>query len=71
MRALALLALTGCAVGAPPGFGAGESWAIPLVAPLEDDLLLVPVYIQQLSDPVLFMIDPDSAVSSLDNGLVE
>ncbi len=71
MRALALLALTGCAVGAPPGFGAGESWAIPLVAPLEDDLLLVPVYIQQRPDPVLFMIDPDSAVSSLDNGLVE
>ncbi|HWM87836.1 MAG TPA: retropepsin-like aspartic protease [Kofleriaceae bacterium] len=63
------LALTGCAVGAPPGFSKGESWSFPLVAPLEDDLLLVPVYVGTLPEPVLFMIDPDSATSSIDSGL--
>ena len=35
----------GCAVGAPPGFSDGDLWTFPLVAPLEDDLLLVPVYV--------------------------
>jgi hypothetical protein len=70
MRALLLaLALTGCAVGVPPGFGDGESWSFPLVAPLEDDLLLAPVYLEGRAEPVLFMIDPDSAVSSIDNAL--
>lgn len=70
MRALLFLALSGCAVGAPPGFGKGESWSVPLVAPLEDDLLLVPVHLHDRAEAVLFMIDPDSAVSSIDNRLV-
>jgi hypothetical protein len=68
---LALLATAcgSCAVGAPPGFSEGDLWTFPLVAPLEDDLLLVPVYVQDRREPLLFMIDPDSNVSSIDNAL--
>jgi hypothetical protein len=71
MRALTLIVLasTGCAVGAPPGFSNGESWSFPLVAPLEDDVLLVPVLIEGMEKPVVFMIDPDSAASSIDGAL--
>ncbi len=66
----ALAAASGsCAVGAPPGFSDGDLWTFPLVAPLEDDLLLVPVYVQDRPEPLLFMIDPDSRQSSIDNAL--
>ena len=67
--ALACLLLAGCAVGAPPGFSDGDLWTFPLVAPLEDDLLLVPVYIGDKKEPLLFMIDPDSPVSVIDSAL--
>ena len=63
------LAAGGCAVGAPPGFSEGDLWTFPLVAPLEDDLLLVPVYVQDRAEPLLFMIDPDSRQSSIDSAL--
>ena len=72
MRTLLLalaLGVGGCAVGAPPGFSDGDLWTFPLVAPLEDDLLLVPVYVQDRPDPLLFMIDPDSRQSSIDSAL--
>ena len=59
----------GCAVGAPPGFSDGDLWTFPLVAPLEDDLLLVPVYVNDRAEPLLFMIDPDSRMSAIDNAL--
>ncbi|HUS69144.1 MAG TPA: retropepsin-like aspartic protease, partial [Kofleriaceae bacterium] len=68
-RALACLLLAGCAVGAPPGFSDGDLWTFPLVAPLEDDLLLVPVYVGDKKEPLLFMIDPDSPVSVIDSAL--
>src|SRR5687768_3332486 len=68
-RALACVLLAGCAVGAPPGFSDGDLWTFPLVAPLEDDLLLVPVYVADKKEPMLFMIDPDSAVSTIDSAL--
>lgn len=58
-----------CAVGAPPGFSDGDVWTVPLVAPLENDLLLVPVTINDMQQPVLFMIDPDSQESAIDAGL--
>ena len=67
--ALALAGVGGCAVGAPPGFSDGDLWTFPLVAPLEDDLLLVPVYVNDRADPLLFMIDPDSRQSSIDSAL--
>ncbi len=67
--ALAGAACGSCAVGAPPGFSDGDLWTFPLVAPLEDDLLLVPVYVQDRPEPLLFMIDPDSRQSSIDSAL--
>ena len=71
MRAWSLIGvvLTGCAVGAPPGFSRGDSWTFPLIAPLEDEVLLVPVLVENRAEAVLFMIDPDSAMSSIDSGL--
>jgi hypothetical protein len=68
-RLLACVVLAGCAVGAPPGFSDGDLWTFPLVAPLENDLLLVPVYVADKKEPMLFMIDPDSAVSVIDSAL--
>ena len=56
----------GCVVGAPPGFSDGDRWTVPLVAPLESDVYLVPVKIND-KGPYLFMIDPDSQVSGLDD----
>src|SRR3954469_21659860 len=68
--ALALIgALAGaCTVGAPPGFSSGDSWAFPLVGPLEDGALLVPVTVNG-KGPFLFMIDPDAPLTSIDEGL--
>ncbi len=66
--AAAAAVLGSCVVGAPPGFSEGDSWSVPLVAPLESDVLLVPVKING-QGPFLFMIDPDASVSSVDNGL--
>jgi len=59
----------GCVVGAPHGFSKGDSWTLPLVSPLDDGVLLTPVYING-SGPYLFMIDPDSPMSSIDEGIV-
>jgi hypothetical protein len=63
------LLLAACAGGAPPGFSAGDRWTFPLVAPLEGGRLLVPVKINDRG-PYLFLIDPDSPVSSIDRALV-
>ena len=61
-------ALAACTVGAPPGFSSGDSWAFPLVGPLEDGVLLVPVTVNG-KGPFLFLIDPDAPASSIDEGL--
>lgn len=60
--------MAGCVVGAPPGFSSGDKWTFPLVAPLENGQLLVPVKIND-TGPYLFMVDPDSEVSSIDSGI--
>jgi hypothetical protein len=62
------LAIAGCTLGPPPGFSEGESWSFPLVGPLENGTLVVPVEIQD-HGPYLFVIDPDSPVSSIDMAL--
>lgn len=70
--ALALVALLlcgACAIGAPPGFSSGDSWSVPLVGPLENGPILVPVRING-AGPYLFMVDPDSSVSSVDTAIV-
>ena len=69
MRALALLALGACVAGAPPGFSKGDSWTIPLVGSLEDGELVTVVSVND-HGPYLFVIDPDSPVSTIDDGIV-
>jgi hypothetical protein len=54
-----LAVCAGCAIGAPPGFSAGETWTFPLVDPLADGRLLVPVMVHD-HGPYLFEIDRDS-----------
>ena len=71
---LALIATIGaslgaCAIGAPPGFSEGKSWSFPLVGPLEDSLLIVPVFIND-KGPYLMAIDPDAPNSAVDEGVV-
>ena len=53
----------GCSsVSAPPSFSAGESWTAPLIGPLEDTLLLVPVFVNGRG-PYTFAIDTDANYS--------
>ena len=68
--ALAALVLGGCATGAPTGFSAGDHWTAPLVGPLENGVLLVPVYVGT-AGPYLFAIDPDAKVSIVDDKIVK
>lgn len=63
------LSLAACTLGAPPGFSSGEAWSVPLVGPMEDSELLVPVYIND-QGPFLFRIDSDAMVSNIDEALV-
>jgi hypothetical protein len=62
--------LGGCATGAPTGFSAGDHWTAPLVGPLENGVLLVPVYVGT-AGPYLFAIDPDAKVSIVDDKIVK
>ena len=66
--ALCVALSASCVVGSPPGFSDGDRWQVPLVAPLEHDVLLLPVKIND-TGPYLFAVDPDSNVSSIDNVL--
>ncbi len=59
MRATLALLLTGCAIGAPPGFSPGDTWTMPLVDPLAGGRLLVPVMIHG-KGPYLMALDRDA-----------
>ena len=59
----------GCAIGAPPGFSAGDLWTFPLVDPLDDGKLLTPLYIEG-KGPFLCAIDPDAPTSVIDSELI-
>jgi hypothetical protein len=59
VRAALLVLATGCALGAPPGFSSGDTWTFPLVDPLADGRLLVPVMVHG-QGPYLFIVDRDS-----------
>lgn len=74
IQALGLVAIVGGLVGCPSstvptGFAAGERWAIPLIGPLEDGLLLVPAWVND-KGPFVFALDPDANVSIVDTDLV-
>jgi TonB family protein len=66
---LLLAVLTGCTVGAPPGFSGGDHWVFPLVGPLEDGLIITPATVRG-HGPYLFAIDPDANVSAIDQQVV-
>src|SRR4051794_39998718 len=70
MRWCLLLALASCTVGAPTGFSSGDHWSFPLVGPLENGLLFVPVTIQG-KGPYVFAIDTDAPTSIVDDQVVE
>lgn len=63
---LMLLICAGCVIGAPPGFSDGDKWTVPLVGPLETDVYVVPVKIND-KGPYLFYIDPDASISGVDD----
>jgi hypothetical protein len=67
---LAVVGLVSCTTGAPTGFSKGDQWTVPLVGPLEHGLLVVPAFVNN-KGPYLFMIDPDSVVSSVDDRIVK
>ncbi len=58
-----------CSIGAPPGFSEGTQWTFPLVDPLDDGLLVTPVFVKG-KGPFLFAIDPDANVSIIDERVV-
>lgn len=64
------LLLGSCAVGAPPGFSAGDQWVAPLIGPIENGLLLVPALVND-KGPFVFAIDPDAHVSIIDRQVVD
>jgi hypothetical protein len=64
-----VLAATSCVIGAPPGFSSGSRWTFPLVAPLDNGLLVTPVWIKG-KGPYLFAIDPEANVSIIDERIV-
>ncbi|HTJ40652.1 MAG TPA: retropepsin-like aspartic protease [Kofleriaceae bacterium] len=64
-----LFVASSCTVGAPPGFSKGESWQFPLVGPLENGQLITTVWVND-KGPYLFLIDPDSPMSTIDDGVV-
>jgi hypothetical protein len=69
--AVVLAALVGCKAS-PAGMSSatgGDSWVLPLVGPLEDGLLLTPVSIND-TGPFVFAIDPDAAMSIVDEEVV-
>src|SRR5688572_3617740 len=67
-----ILALAGCTVGAPVQYlSSGDAWSAPLVGPIEDGLLVVPIYINDKGGPYLVAIDPDAPVSVIDKGIVD
>src|SRR5580765_904840 len=63
------LVVSGCAIGAPPGFSEGDSWTFALVEPLAEGRLLTPVYVEGRG-PYLFAIDPDAPITVADPEVV-
>lgn len=56
------MAACGAPSAVPQTFSAGDAWTAPLVGPLENDLLMVPVFVNG-KGPYVFALDPDAVVS--------
>src|SRR3569832_1545176 len=56
------VAACGALLVVPLTFSAGDAWTAPLVGPLENDLLMVPVFVNG-KGPYVFALDPDAVVS--------
>jgi hypothetical protein len=61
----AAVAVAGCSGATPAGFSKGDHWALPLVGPLEDGLLITPGTVRG-KGPYLFLIDPDANITVID-----
>lgn len=66
MRGVLVLLVSGCAIGAPPGFSSGDRWVFPLLDPLDDGRLVTPLYVEG-QGPYLVVLDPDAPITTLDN----
>lgn len=66
---LALFLCVGCA-STPVGFAGGVRWTVPLVSPLENGQILLPVNIHG-KGPYLFIVDPDAARSMIDREVAQ
>ncbi len=66
---LAIALLSGCAMGAPPGFSPGTQWTFPLVEPQSGGRLVTPIYVEG-KGPYLFAFDPDAPITIVDPQLV-
>lgn len=69
MRRLAIMVMAGCVYAPPQSFSSGTRWTFPLVDPLRDGKLLVPVTVDGRG-PYLFAIDPEAAQTALDREVV-
>jgi hypothetical protein len=73
MRRFLLLALTcvvtACGAATPVSYRSGTNWTIPMVGPLDNGRIIVPVTIHGRG-PYLFALDP-SALSLIDRGVAE
>src|ERR1700710_1246723 len=56
---LAAALLAACSAAGPVGFPSGDSWTAPMIGPLEDGLILVPVFING-KGPYTFAVDTDA-----------
>ncbi|HEY4241361.1 MAG TPA: hypothetical protein VGM88_16180 [Kofleriaceae bacterium] len=63
------IAAAGCHLDRPLGFSPGDTWTLPLVGPLENDVLVTPVWIGG-HGPYLFAIDPDAPKTIVDDRVV-
>ena len=59
IAAAACLCISACAIGAPPGFSAGDQWTTPLVGGVGKGPLVTPVWLNG-KGPFLFYLNPHS-----------
>nr|HEX4315704.1 hypothetical protein [Kofleriaceae bacterium] len=68
-RPLVLALLAGCIYVPPASFSSGSRWTFPLVDPLRDSKLIVPVTVDGRG-PYLFALDPDAKQTTVDRDVI-